>query len=141
VTIETVEAALKSLNRPNLASCELIDRLPATIRITIARANPGAPVVALPLVKAQALRDVFKVAIERLNPARGTVVGTSLPPAAIPYVILHDVYVLGHPHAQVQARVRLPDGAYWAKRREAVQALKTDLAAQEHEYALKFPAG
>jgi len=127
--VRLTQEALRRLNRPAaLAQSGLATRLPRTL--AAARAHRGVvEAEATPLERAQTLREILTVAVERLKPPDGEA-GLSAP-AALQYHILREEYVQGLPNAQIMIRHSISEGTFHRNRREAVAILARELAEQE----------
>jgi hypothetical protein len=124
------EDALRRLNNPAaLARCELLSRLVGTIGATAsARGMPGTDVVT-PLQRAQLLREVLLMALERLRPIADSAHPAT--PGAIQYEILRGEYLLGIPNKQLMTRLSVSESTFHRNRREAIAILARELADQE----------
>ncbi|GEM_PF-6752072 len=123
--LRATEEALRRLNNPAaLGRCALAGCLPWTLKKLAesdgAQAHPSA---------SQALRTALVLAIDRLKPGDGPDEQKRY------YTILRDEYVLRHATARIMTDYSISESTLHRYRREALQALASDLATQEEELA------
>jgi hypothetical protein len=124
-----VEEALRRLNNPAaLSTCELVQLLPNTIQRAQADGGMSGLTVATPLERAQVLREVLVLAIDRLRPVGVTSSGTT---ETIQYHILRDEYVLSRPTSYIMTNLSISESTFHRSRRSAILAIARDLGHQE----------
>jgi hypothetical protein len=124
-----VEEALRRLNNPAaLSTCELVQLMPNTIRHAQADGGLSGLTVATPLERAQILREVLVVAIDRLRPVGVTSSATT---EAIQYHILRDEYVLAKPTTYIMTSLSISESTFHRSRRSAILAIARDLGHHE----------
>jgi hypothetical protein len=128
--VAMTEQALRRLNSPaTLATCELVERLPATLD-SGARERLGRGLEDVtPLERAQVMRGVVIAALERLKPADEGPGHES--PAALQYRILEQEYLKGLQNKQIMVLQSIGEGTFNRNRRQAIRMLADELAQQE----------
>jgi len=117
--------ALRRFNNPAaLGRCALAGYLPLTLK-KLADSD-GAQTHAS---ASQALRAALVLAIDRLKPGGGP------DEQKLYYTILRDEYVLRHSTARIMTDYSISESTLHRYRRDAIQALASDLATQEEELA------
>jgi hypothetical protein len=121
------EEALKNLRNPAvLGTCRLASLIPSTLALAAGMPPDATPPT--PLEKAQLMRQVLDGSIDVLKKA----VGGHLPGGhALRYEIIFEEYVLGRPNTAIMMRLGVSESTFHRQRREAIQALASDLAARE----------
>jgi hypothetical protein len=131
--VRLTEQALRRLNNPAaLARCDLLGRLPHTLRDARSTSgiHSGEPTA---LEQAQALREVLVAAIERLKPLDGDHgIGS---PAALQYNILREEYLQGLLNKQIMTRHSISEGTFNRNRRQAIWTLAQELQSREERLA------
>jgi hypothetical protein len=126
--LRLTEEALRRINNPAaLAECELLLRIPQTLRFAVAAGNTSDQPAATPLQRAQALRSVLSGTLERLRPADAAVNS----PAALQYQILYEEYLQGLPNREIMRRHSISESTFHRNRREAIAILARELRGQE----------
>ena len=121
------EEALRNLRSPAaLSSCRLLAAIPKTLA---AQNDADSPAAATPLEQARLLRSILDAAMERLRLAAA--VTSSGDTEGLQYVILHEEYVLGRPNTYIMTHHSIAESTFHRYRRQAIQALASELAAQE----------
>jgi hypothetical protein len=124
-----VEEALRRLNNPAaLSTCELVELLPNVIKRAQADGGLSGLTVATPLERAQILRELLVIAIDRLKPV-GVSAGAST--EAIQYHVLREEYVLAKPTSFIMTNLSISESTFHRARRAAILAIARDLSHQE----------
>lgn len=126
--VRMTEEALRRLNNPaTLATCALGPRIPRTLA-AFSGSQRGPTSESTPLEQARALRAVLVSCIERMK-TEGPL--HSMEAENLPYIILHDEYVLGRPNNQIMTRHSMSESTFHRYRRGAMWALAAELERQE----------
>ncbi len=126
--VRMTEEALRRLNNPaTLATCALGSRIPRTLA-AFSGSQRTLTSESTPLEQARALRAALVSCIERMK-TEGPL--HSMEAENLPYIILHDEYVLGRPNNQIMTRHSMSESTFHRYRRGAMWALAAELERHE----------